>query len=51
MDAEQAARSRCWCSPTATARMGLMVDEIVDVVEERLEIELSGARPACSAPR
>jgi two-component system chemotaxis sensor kinase CheA len=25
--------------------MGLMVDEIVDVVEERLEIELSGARP------
>ncbi|HET8995868.1 MAG TPA: chemotaxis protein CheW, partial [Acetobacteraceae bacterium] len=25
--------------------MGLMVDEIVDVVEDRLEIELSGARP------
>jgi two-component system chemotaxis sensor kinase CheA len=25
--------------------MGLMVDEIVDVVEERLDIELSGARP------
>ena len=25
--------------------MGLMVDEIVDVVEERLNIELSGARP------
>jgi two-component system chemotaxis sensor kinase CheA len=25
--------------------MGLMVDEIVDVVEDRLQIELSGARP------
>ena len=25
--------------------MGLMVDEIIDVVEDRLEIELSGARP------
>jgi two-component system chemotaxis sensor kinase CheA len=25
--------------------MGLMVDEIVDVVEDRLDIELSGARP------
>ena len=25
--------------------MGLMVDEIVDVVEDRLEIELSGSRP------
>jgi two-component system chemotaxis sensor kinase CheA len=25
--------------------MGLMVDEIVDVVEDKLEIELSGARP------
>ncbi len=25
--------------------MGLMVDEIVDVVEDRLEIELAGARP------
>jgi two-component system chemotaxis sensor kinase CheA len=25
--------------------MGLMVDEIVDVVEDRLNIELSGARP------
>ncbi len=25
--------------------MGLMVDEIVDVVEDRLEIELSSARP------
>jgi two-component system chemotaxis sensor kinase CheA len=26
-------------------RMGLMVDEIVDVVEDRLEVELSAARP------
>ncbi len=26
-------------------RMGLMVDEIVDVVEDRAEIELSAARP------
>ena len=25
--------------------MGLMVDEIVDVVEDRLHIELSGSRP------
>ncbi len=25
--------------------MGLMVDEIIDVVEDRLNIELSGARP------
>ena len=25
--------------------MGLMVDEIIDVVEDRLDIELSGARP------
>jgi two-component system chemotaxis sensor kinase CheA len=25
--------------------MGLMVDEIVDVVEDRLDIELSGSRP------
>ena len=25
--------------------MGLVVDEIVDIVEDRLEIELSGARP------
>ena len=31
--------------------MGLMVDEIVDVVEDRLHIEMSGARPACSVPR
>jgi two-component system chemotaxis sensor kinase CheA len=28
-----------------THSMGLMVDEIVDVVEDKLEIELSGARP------
>ena len=40
--------SRCWCSPIATARMGLMVDEIIDVVEDRLDIELCrrAARPA-----
>ena len=25
--------------------MGLMVDEIIDVVEDRLDIELAGARP------
>ena len=25
--------------------MGLMVDEIIDVVEDHLQIELSGARP------
>ena len=31
--------------------MGLMVDEIIDVVEDRLDIELSGAGPACWAPR
>ena len=37
--------SRCWCSPTASHSMGLMVDEIIDVVEDRLQIELTGTRP------
>ena len=31
--------------------MGLMVDEIIDVVEDRLDIELAGAARACSARR
>ena len=37
-------RSRCWSSPRAIAH-GPMVDEIIDVVEDRLDIELAGARP------
>ena len=35
------ARSRCWCSPTAAARWALVVDEIVDIVEDRLDIQVA----------
>ena len=48
LDAERRDASRCWCSADGDRSMGLMVDEIVDVVEDRLDIELSRrpARPA-----
>ena len=31
--------------------MGLVVDEIVDIVEDRLDIEVASDSPACSARR
>ena len=39
------ARSRCWCSPTSGRSMGLVVDEIVDIVEDRLNIEVPSDTP------
>src|ERR1700693_2576224 len=36
------APSRSWCSPTTAARWGLVVDEIIDIVEEKLNIEVAG---------
>jgi len=39
--ATRKARSRSWCSPMTAASMGLVVDEIIDIVEERLNIEVA----------
>ena len=33
-----------WCSPTGERAMGLVVNEIVDIVEERLDIEIAAER-------
>ena len=40
-----AASRMCWCSATMAAAMGLAVDEVVDIVRERMTVELSSSRP------
>ncbi|MDJ0931904.1 response regulator [Breoghania sp.] len=46
MGTARKARSPCWCSLDSGRSMGLVVDEIVDIVEDRLNIEVVSDQPS-----